>query len=112
MAFLGFTMIVGVLILSPLYWLNLSNEAAFVVNGANVMAIAYVALFASIFAFLCWNQGVNIVGAGTAGQFIHLMPLFGTAMAMLFLGEQLHWFHVAGAVAIGSGIMLSLKNSG
>ena len=112
MAFLGFTMIVGVLILSPLYWLNLSNEADFVVNGANVMAIAYVALFASIFAFLCWNQGVNIVGAGTAGQFIHLMPLFGTAMAMLFLGEQLHWFHVAGAVAIGSGIMLSLKNSG
>lgn len=111
MAFLGFTMIVGVLMLSPLYWFNWFNEPAFVVNSANLMAIAYVALFASIFAFLCWNQGVNIVGAGTAGQFIHLMPVFGTVMAMLFLGEQLHWFHVAGAVAIGSGIILSLKSA-
>ncbi len=110
-AFLSFTMIIGVLILSPVYWLNFLNEPAFVVNSANIVAIAYVALFASIGAFLFWNQGVKIVGAGTAGQFIHLMPVFGTIMAVVFLDEKLFWFHVVGAIAIGSGIYLSLRKS-
>ncbi|MCK4707538.1 MAG: DMT family transporter [Gammaproteobacteria bacterium] len=110
-AFLSFTMIVGVLILSPVYWLNLLDEPSFVVNTPNVIAIAYVALFASIGAYLFWNQGVKIVGAGTAGQFIHLMPVFGTIMAVVFLGERLYWFHIAGAFAIGSGIYLSLRRA-
>ncbi|MEJ1383545.1 MAG: DMT family transporter [Candidatus Sedimenticola sp. (ex Thyasira tokunagai)] len=108
--FLLVTIIVGFLILSPIYWFNPLNEPIFSLNTGNLMAIGYVALFASIGAFLCWNQGVKIVGAGSAGQFIHLMPLFGTAMAIAFLGEQLYWFHVVGAVAIGTGILLSLKN--
>jgi len=109
--FLSFTMIVGVLILSPVYWLNLMGEPSFVVNTPNVVAIAYVALFASIGAFLFWNQGVKVVGAGTAGQFIHLMPVFGTIMAIVFLDERLFWFHVAGATAIAIGIYLSLRKA-
>ncbi len=107
--FLSFTMIIGVLILSPVFWLNLHHEPAFEFNSSNSFAIAYVALFASIGAFLFWNQGVKIVGAGTAGQFIHLMPVFGTFMAIVFLKEQLFWFHIVGAIAIGSGIYLSLR---
>lgn len=112
MAFLGFTMIMGVIILSPVYWFNWLDEPPFVTSTANMIAIAYVALFASIGAFIFWNQGVRVVGAGTAGQFIHLMPVFGTIMAVVFLGEQLYWYHVAGAIAIGSGIVLSLQKSG
>jgi len=107
--FLSFTMIIGVLVLSPVFWFNLLDEPAFVVSPANIMAIAYVALFASIGAFLFWNQGVKTVGAGTAGQFIHLMPVFGTIMAIVFLGERLFWFHIVGALAIASGIYLSLR---
>ncbi|MES9857416.1 MAG: DMT family transporter [Sedimenticola sp.] len=110
--FLLVTIIVGFLILSPIYWFNLLSEPSLIPNSGNLMAIGYVALFASIGAFLCWNQGVSVVGAGTAGQFIHLMPLFGTAMATLFLGEQLYWFHIGGAIAIGAGILLSLKSEG
>ncbi len=108
--FLAVTMIVGVLVLSPIYWLNLNHEPPFTFTQGNLLAIAYVALFASIGAFLFWNQGVKTVGAGTAGQFIHLMPVFGTAMAVFFLGEQLYWYHLVGATAIGGGIFLSLRS--
>lgn len=107
--FLLVTMIIGLLILSPFYWLNLLEEPAFTPSSSNLMVIGYVALFASLGAFLCWNQGVKIAGANTAGQFIHLMPLFGTAMAILFLGERIYWFHMVGAGAIAAGIALSLK---
>ena len=108
-AFLAVTMIIGVAILSPIYWFNWLDEPDFVATTPNLMAIAYVALFASLGAFLCWNQGVKMVGADTAGQFIHLMPVIGTIMAVSFLGERLYWFHVLGAIAIASGIYLSLR---
>jgi drug/metabolite transporter (DMT)-like permease len=108
--FLSVTMMVGVLVLSPIFWLNLNHEQPFETNPANLLAIAYVALFASIGAYMFWNQGVKIVGAGTAGQFIHLMPVFGTTMAVVFLSEQLYWFHLAGALAIALGIILSLRS--
>jgi len=95
--------------LSPIFWLNLNHEPAFDPTPGNLLAIAYVALFASIGAYMFWNQGVKAVGAGTAGQFIHLMPVFGTTMAVLFLNEQLYWFHLVGAAAIATGIILSLR---
>lgn len=107
-AFLLFTMLVGVVLLIPFYLYILSQGIYLEMNSANLLTIGYVALFPSIGAFLLWNQGVKMVGATTAGQFIHLMPVLGTLMAVVFLGEQLHWFHVSGAVAIGTGVFLSL----
>lgn len=109
--FLLVTMIVGVMVLSPIYALNLLHEPEIYFNQSNVTAILYVALFASIGAFLLWNQGVKLVGAGTAGQFIHLMPVLGTIMAVIFLGERLFWYHVLGAIGIASGILFSLRDS-
>ena len=106
--FLSATMLIGLAILSPIYWFNWLQEPPFVASLSNLLAIVYVALFASLGSFLCWNQGVRIVGPGTAGQFIHLMPVFGTVMAVSFLGERLSWFHILGAAAIAAGIYFSL----
>ena len=106
--FLSVTMLIGFVILSPIYWFNWLQEPPFVASVSNLLAIVYVALFASLASFLCWNQGVRTVGPGTAGQFIHLMPVFGTVMAVGFLGERLFWFHILGAAAIATGIYFSL----
>lgn len=108
-SFLLISMIIGLFILAPFYWLNVFHEPAIEYSFNNLVVIGYVAIFASIGAFLLWNQGVKIVGAGTAGQFIHLMPVFGSVLAIVFLGERLYWFHIAGALAIAAGIYLSLK---
>jgi drug/metabolite transporter (DMT)-like permease len=108
-AFLLFTMLVGVALLLPFYLYVLFQGEYLVLNTANLMTITYVALFPSIGAFLLWNQGVKMVGAPTAGQFIHLMPVIGTLMAVVFLGEHLYWFHFLGAIAIGFGVFLSLS---
>lgn len=54
---------------------------------ATAAAILYVAIFPSVLAYFCWNRGVEILGANRAGQFVHLMPVFGSALAILLLGE-------------------------
>jgi drug/metabolite transporter (DMT)-like permease len=53
-----------------------------------------------------------LAGANRAGLFIHLMPVFGTIMAILFLGESFRWFHGLGILLILSGILLATRRKG
>jgi drug/metabolite transporter (DMT)-like permease len=36
---------------------------------------------------LFFNRGIELIGAARAGQSWHLMPVFGSILAVLFLGE-------------------------
>lgn len=71
------------------------------------LAIAYTAVFPSLVAYLLFNRGVELAGAGPAGQSMHLMPLFGSVLAVLFLHEQFRLFHAAGIALIAGGILLA-----
>jgi drug/metabolite transporter (DMT)-like permease len=55
---------------------------------------------------------VELIGAGRAGQSMHLMPLFGSVLAVLFLHEQFQLYHAAGIVMIAGGIALASFNAG
>lgn len=109
LTFLGITIIMGWLLLIPLYLINPFNEPTFPLSLENALALAYIAVFPSIIAYFAWNYGIAKVGANIGGQFIHLMPLFGAILAMFFLGESLHLFHFLGAALIAWGLVLSLN---
>jgi drug/metabolite transporter (DMT)-like permease len=63
-----------------------------------------VAIFPSLLAFLFWNRAVRQVGPNRAGQFIHLIPVFGSVLSVLLLGERLHMYHLAGILFVALGI--------
>lgn len=71
------------------------------------LGIAYTAVLPSFVAYLFFNRGVELIGAGPAGQSMHLMPLFGSVMAVLFLHERFQLYHAAGIAMIASGIVLA-----
>lgn len=106
-AFLGATVIIGVAAVAPFYLWEFSSGARFEINASTVAAIGYFGLFPSALAYLFWNRAVAEVGASTAGLFVHLMPVFGTILSMLFLHESLHLFHLAGIGLIFAGIYLT-----
>jgi hypothetical protein len=66
------------------------------VDATNLLSLVYVAVFPSTLAYLCFNRGVQLIGANRAAPFFHLIPVFGSAMAIFFLGEQPHLFHLFG----------------
>ncbi len=108
LAFLGITITVGAVML----WLPAAFELSqgrmpelSLQTGGTVL---YMAIFPSILAYLCWNRGVAELGAPVAGLFIHLMPLFGLVMSVLFLGEQIQAFHFIGIALIFAGIYLAV----
>lgn len=97
----------GLLVLFPLYLLELYSGKVMQVTAASVGAILYVAVFASILAYIFWNRAVRTVGANKAGPFIHLMPVFSTILAVLFLGESIQLYHLEGIVMIFIGIAMT-----
>lgn len=104
---LGATNWIAVVILLPFYVWELNTVGGFAITLSSVLVIAYVALFASIAAFVCWNAGVHRVGANKAGLFIHLIPLFASVFSIAFLGESLKSYHFIGIVPILLGIYLT-----
>ena len=62
---------------------------------ASIGSIIYVALFASVLAYLFWNKAIQIIGANKTGIFIHLMPVFSIVLAILFLDENLKAYHIS-----------------
>jgi drug/metabolite transporter (DMT)-like permease len=109
LSFVAVTFIWGVGVLLPFYlWEHLSGRVM-VFDTITLLSVGYVAIFPSILAYLCFNRGVELVGANRAGLFIHLMPVFGSLMAIVFLSESLRWYHGLGIVLILSGILLATR---
>lgn len=71
------------------------------------LVVAYIAVFPGILSYLFFNRGVELAGANTAGHFIHLMPIFGSILALLLLGERIAAFHIVGGILIAIGLLLA-----
>jgi drug/metabolite transporter (DMT)-like permease len=76
---------------------------------ATIGAMLYVGIGPSFIAYIFWNRGVEEVGSNVAGIFMHLMPVFGTLLAWIFLDERLQAFHVVGIALILGGITLTTR---
>jgi len=111
MPFLGIMMIIGTLVLIPILLINPFNEAPIIWNNDMIKALAYIAIFPSIISYLAWNYGIQKLGPSLGGQFIHLMPLFGALMAVVFLGEQIQLYHLVGGICIALGLWLSMQKT-
>lgn len=104
LAFLTLLIIFGLIPLLPLALWEHAQGHRCEPSLANLSAIGYVAVFPSLLAYVLWNRAVAELGANRTGQFIHLIPVFGALLAMLFLGERLAGFHAAGIGLIVTGI--------
>ena len=71
------------------------------------LGVLYMGIAASVLAFICWNRGVAAVGANAAGFTVHLLPAFGTVLAIMFLGESFAAFHATGIATILAGVLLA-----
>ncbi len=108
-AFLGFTLLAGCALLLPLYVAETLAGRTMPWDPPVMLTVAYVAVFPSVLAYLFWNRGVAMIGANAAGHFVHLMPVFGSVMAVVFLDERFAWFHAVGALLVAAGIGMTLR---
>lgn len=110
LSLLVFTFSCGIVLLTPFYLWELFTVGGFSLTPQVVSSLAYVSIFPSIFAYLCWNQGVKLAGATIAGLFVNLLPVFTSILAVTLLGERVAWYHVVGMVFVFGGMLLFNRN--
>ncbi len=106
--------LIGLCALIPLslfYFLEIVITGRHVpLTWTTITVLLYIGTVASVLAILFWNKAVAAVGPNKSGFFIHLLPAFGTVMAVVFLGESVHLFQLAGIGLIFVGISLSASS--
>jgi drug/metabolite transporter (DMT)-like permease len=76
---------------------------------SNLLSLGYVAVFPSTLAYLCYNRGVQLIGANRAAPFFHLTPVLGSVMAIFFLGERFQVFHLIGYALVLTGVVAAAR---
>ena len=69
--------------------------------------VIYTVLFPSILAQIFYIRGVELIGANRAGLFINLVPIFGTLLSILLLGEDFYAYHALAMIMVLGGIWLA-----
>jgi drug/metabolite transporter (DMT)-like permease len=92
--------------LAPAYGAELIAGRAMAVTPATIAIILYTALFASCLAYIFYNRTVALIGPTRAGSVTNLMPVFGTLLATLLLGEQLYGYDLIGIALVIAGVVL------
>ena len=109
LSFVGFTFGCGAVWLVPLWIWELFTRPVMQLNAANLLSLFYVAVFPSTLAYLCFNRGVQLIGANRAAPFFHVVPVFGSAMAIVFLGERPQLFHIIGFALVLTGVFVASR---
>ncbi|MXR38200.1 DMT family transporter [Craterilacuibacter sinensis] len=101
--------VIGLSCITPFFLLEYASGQRAPLNTTTLITFAYVGTLPSVAAYYFYNLGVARVGPARAGSFIHLMPMFGALLSVLFLGEAFHAYHAAGIALILSGVWLAAR---
>lgn len=101
--------LVGLALLTPAYAWELSTGKHLELSAGTLVAIVYIGIFPGFLGYVFYNAGVAAVGPSRGALFIHLMPVFGTLLAVIFLGERPLWFHYVGISLVFAGIFLTTR---
>ena len=76
-------------------------------NWITPSVLLFVVVFPSLVSQVFYARGVQMIGANRAGLFFNLVPVFGTALAIVLVGETFHAYQAVGLVLVIGGIALA-----
>jgi drug/metabolite transporter (DMT)-like permease len=111
LSLITFTTGCGALLLLPFAIWEYSTGFTLKFDAVTITTVIYVVVFPSALAYLFFNRGIALIGPNRAAPFFHLMPVFGSAMAILLLGEQPRLFHLVGYLLVLAGIVIASRQT-
>ncbi|MEZ5755802.1 MAG: DMT family transporter [Paracoccaceae bacterium] len=105
-----FISVMGAGFILPLHLWEVARGMHVPLTAAGIGSVLYTGIFASVVALLSYNAAVARIGPSRAVFFLHLMPVFGAGLAVIFLGERLEAFHLIGfPIALG-GVLFATSS--
>jgi drug/metabolite transporter (DMT)-like permease len=99
----------GAAFLIPLVILEVMSGRTMVFDAESVLSFAFICIFPSLLGYLFLNRGIELIGANRAAPFIHLVPVFGSVLAVVLLGERFELYHAVGYGLVFTGITTATK---
>jgi drug/metabolite transporter (DMT)-like permease len=99
----------GAFFLIPAVVWELASGRTVTLDAESVGSFAFVCVFPSLLGYLFLNRGIELIGANRAAPFMHLVPVFGSVLAIVLLGEQFRLYHGVGYGLVFSGITVATK---
>ncbi len=87
------------------------GQAQFPVTSQGIAVALYTVIFPSILAQAFFIRGVEMLGANAAGLFINLVPIFGTFLAVVMIGEDFHISHALALALVIGGILIAQRTA-
>lgn len=87
-------------------WEVLSDQAIWP-EAKGWAIVLYTALFPSLVAQISFIKGVEEIGPNRAGLFINLIPVFGTFLSVMIIGETLHLYQIIALLLALGGIAVA-----
>jgi drug/metabolite transporter (DMT)-like permease len=109
LSFLAAIMGIGALLLLPAVAVEIATGRTMVLDRESLLTCIYVCIFPSLLGYLFLNRGIELIGANRAAPFMHLSPVFGSVMAIAFLGEQFQLYHAIGYGLVFAGITVATR---
>jgi drug/metabolite transporter (DMT)-like permease len=98
----------AVLLLPAVVW-ELAGGRTIIFDTESVLSFAFVCIFPSLLGYLFLNRGIELIGANRAAPFIHLVPVFGSVLAIVLLGEHFQLYHAIGYALVIAGITVATR---
>ena len=111
LSLISFTTCCGALMLVPFSLWEYSTGVTLKFDFISMATLGYAVIFPSTLAYLFFNRGLALIGPNRAAPFFHLVPVFGSAMAILLLGEQLQLFHLTGYALVLVGVVIASRRA-
>ena len=109
LSLISFTTCCGAMMLLPFCDLGILERRVLQLDALTLATLVYILIFPSTLAYLFFNRGVALIGPNRAAPFFHLVPVFGSAMAILLLGEKLQPFHLIGYALVLAGVVIASR---
>jgi drug/metabolite transporter (DMT)-like permease len=109
LSLITFTIGCGALLLLPFSIWEFSAGLTLKPDLLTAATLIYVVIFPSTLSYLFFNRGIALIGPNRAAPFLYLVPVFGSAMAILLLGEQPQLFHLVGFVLVLAGVVIASR---
>jgi drug/metabolite transporter (DMT)-like permease len=111
LSLIAFTIGCGALLLFPFSVWEFFHGVRLKPDALTAATLLYVMIFPSILAYLFFNRGIALIGPNRSAPFLHLVPVFGSAMAIFLLGERLRLFHLIGYALVLAGIVIASRKA-
>ena len=106
---LAISVFMGLIFITPFYIWETLTVGPVPIRAETFGGVAYLAVISSAVAYMTYNRAVEVIGPNKAGLTSYLLPVFGSALAILILNEVFQIFHGIGFALIVAGVFIAAK---